>query len=236
MSPTVLLLLSILIVRVYGCHDSDNFKHRVRDLLGETKENQRTEFRQVFPTNYYVSHHYNTSLLCNDNPCCVFPAAVVLCDSWSQLLRHLHKENYRYVFIGDLISVLKDITKGKFQETPDLSIFPPVSSSPDALLSFTVAVLSRWEELECPSSVSGCVFPTAAPDQEEDEEDMMVSEGSEGNTDSQSLQDLEREGERGKRWSITAAPTNVGAVQFPFPGHVLWSFCLLWTALDWLDA
>ncbi|KAG5271791.1 hypothetical protein AALO_G00184030 [Alosa alosa] len=233
MSPTVLLLLSTLIVRVYGCQDPDPIESEVRSLLKDIKANQPTEFRHVFPTNYYVSHRYNTSLLCNDKPCCVYPAAFLLCDSWSRLLKHLHEENYRYKFIDHLIKVLKKITEGKIQEMPDLSIFPLVPSSPDELLSFTAAVLSRWEELECPSSVSGCMFPTAAPDQEdEEEEDMVVLKGNEGNAGSRPLHDLEREGERGRRWSITAAPTNVGAALFHFPGHVLWSLFLLWIALD----
>lgn len=228
MSPTVLLLLSILTKLVYGCQDSDPFN--VRDLLNETKENQITGFKQVFPINYYVSHRYNTSLLCNDNPCCVLPAAYVLRDSWSELLRHLHEKHYKYIFIEHLISVLKKMTEGKFQERPDLATFPVVHSSPDDLLSFTVAVFSRWGELDCPSSLRGCVFPTAAPDQEEDEE-VLELRGKEGNTE-RPLIELEREGERGRRWSMTAAPTNVGAALFHFPGHVIWSLCFLWIALD----
>lgn len=74
------------------------------------------------------------------------------------------------------------------------------------------------------------MFPTAAPDQEEDEE-VLELRGKEGNTE-RPLIELEREGERGRRWSMTAAPTNVGAALFHFPGHVIWSLCFLWIALD----
>ncbi|KAL2084002.1 hypothetical protein ACEWY4_019520 [Coilia grayii] len=223
MSPIVILLLFTLIpYRVYGCPTS---KYRVTSgqLLRETKEKQTLEFRRVFPTNYNVTHRYSASLLCNDRPCCVFSAAVVLRDSWLQLLKHLREENYIYVFIRSMIDLLKNITEEhqqRFLEKPDLSIFPSVSSSPEALLSFTVDVLSRWEELKCPAGVRDCEFYTAAPEEEEDGDYEVPYFGKEGN--SQSLQELE----------MTAAPTNTGAALFHFPGHVVWGVFLLWTALE----
>lgn len=44
--------------------------------------------------------------------CCVLPAAYVLRDSWSELLRHLDEKHYKYGFIEHLIIVLKKMTEG----------------------------------------------------------------------------------------------------------------------------
>ncbi|XP_063054894.1 uncharacterized protein zgc:174888 isoform X2 [Engraulis encrasicolus] len=214
MTPIVILLLFTLMrYPVCGC-PSKNSDTSGR-LLKEAKGEQTHEF------------------------CCVFSAAVVLRDAWLQLLKHLHKENYIYVFITSMIELLKNITEEhqqRFLEKPDLSIFPPVSSSPEDLLSFTADLLSRWEALPCTeASVTNCEFHPAAPE-EDDEEDDKVPSGASQEPRQEPPVEQGPSSQSQKDTGMTAAPsTNRGAaLLFHFPGHVvvsLWGIFLLWTAL-----
>ncbi|XP_028836993.1 uncharacterized protein LOC114790804 [Denticeps clupeoides] len=219
--PAPLLLLLTLTVPVSGCAD-DPSAQGVTSLL-VTIGSELRAFPEVFPTNYYVSHRYNGSLLCDKDPCCVFQAAVVLKDSWSRLLVHLPAVHLKQNFVLQLTHMLLTLTDPKIQGNKDLSSFPHVHSTPEELLHYTHSVLARWLKLDCPSGAGGCAFPTAAAIQG----DAGVDEEAGGEFAGR------REAERGKRWSsVFHVPTNAGMVRFHFPGLPLWTVSLLWTTLD----
>ncbi|KAJ0039423.1 hypothetical protein NL108_014548, partial [Boleophthalmus pectinirostris] len=67
--------------------------------------------RSVFPKDYYVKHHYTSSILCDNDPCCVFPAAIVLLDSWHVLIKNLYDEHINRSLIRDLKQTLEKIIK-----------------------------------------------------------------------------------------------------------------------------
>ncbi|XP_048008271.1 uncharacterized protein zgc:174888 isoform X2 [Megalobrama amblycephala] len=141
MSPTVLLLLSILTVQGSGCDDF--MKTTIRNLQ-DTINTERT-----------------------NGFCCVFSAAVFLSNSWSQLLQHLSRVHLKYKFVSELIYELDNIAKVKFPEQPDLYDFPSVQSSPEGLLSFTSSFFTQWLNLNCAFGEHHCIFPT--PNEEDQE-------------------------------------------------------------------
>ncbi|XP_070691703.1 uncharacterized protein [Pempheris klunzingeri] len=164
MSLPVLLLLSFLIVQCGGCgFDLEGVKN-----IKTTIDSNPTGFRTVFPKDYYVVHHYTKSMLCDTDPCCVFPAAIVLLNSWHVLLRNLWDEHLNYSLILDLKQTLDKIIKKnrnteRFQEETDLAQFSTLSSSPEELLAHTSDLLTRWLEVGCSPLIETCALPTLPP-------------------------------------------------------------------------
>ncbi|KAF7198939.1 uncharacterized protein zgc:174888 [Nothobranchius furzeri] len=164
MSLQVLLLLLLLIVQCGGC----DFDRKGVENIKATIESNPTGFRTVFPKDYYVVHHYTKSMLCETDPCCVFPAAVVLLDSWNELLGNLWGEHVNRSLILELkLTLDKIIDKNKnierFQEETDLSQFPTSSSSPEELLKLTSQLFERWLQVGCSSYTETCFPPTLPP-------------------------------------------------------------------------
>ncbi|XP_056126386.1 uncharacterized protein zgc:174888 [Rhinichthys klamathensis goyatoka] len=219
MSPTVLLLLSILTVQGSGCNDF--MKTTIRNLQDSVNIERRNGFPQVFPKNYVVSHYFNDSALCNE-PCCVFSAAVFLSNSWSQLFQHLSRVHLKYRFISELIYWLDSIAKEKFPDRPDLSDFPSVQTSPEGLLSFTSSVFTRWLDLNCAFGEHNCIFPTPS---EEDQENPKEGENVE-NREPVDEQQPVIEGETGKI-QLDRGPTN-SFTKTRCTGFTHWSLSFLW--------
>lgn len=164
MSLPVLLLLSFLTVQ---CCERD-FDFTVAKNIKTTIESNPTGFRQGFPKDYYVEHHYKSSMLCDSDPCCVFPAAVVLVDSWTVLLTNLWDEHINYTLISELKQLLDTIIQTnvhteRLQEETDISDLPSVRSSPEELLNLTAALFSSWIKVGCSASIKTCLPPTLAP-------------------------------------------------------------------------
>lgn len=164
MSLPVLLLLSLLTVQCGGCDfDWEGVKN-----IKTTIDSNPTGFRTVFPKDYYVVHRYRKSMLCDTDPCCVFPAAVVLLDSWHVLLRNLWDEHLNHSLILDLKQTLDKIIRKnrnteRFQEETDLAQFSTLSSSPEELLKLTSELFTRWLAVGCSSSIESCTLPTLPP-------------------------------------------------------------------------
>lgn len=164
MSLPVLLLLSLLTVQCGGC-DSDR---EAVENIKTTIDSNPTGFRTVFPKDYYVVHHYRRSMLCDTDPCCVFPAAVVLLDSWHVLLRNLWDEHLNHSLILDLRQTLDKIIKRnkntvRFQEETDLRQYPTSPTSPEDLLKLTSELFARWLDVGCSSTIKTCPLPTLPP-------------------------------------------------------------------------
>ncbi|KAM9852462.1 uncharacterized protein ACBR49_005530 [Aulostomus maculatus] len=164
MSLPVLLLLSLLTVQCGGC----GFDYEGVKNIKTTIDSNPTGFRRVFPKNYHVVHHYTKGMLCDTDPCCVFPAAIVLLDSWDVLLKNLWDEHLNHSLILDLKQTLdKIIRKNKntesFQGETDLAQYSPLSSSPEELLKLTSELLARWLEVGCLPSIETCSLPTLPP-------------------------------------------------------------------------
>lgn len=164
MSLPVLLLLSLLTVQCDGC---DRDWEGVKNIKMAIDSNP-TGFRTVFPKDYKVEHHYTKSLLCDTDPCCVFPAAVVLLDSWDVLRRNLWDEHLNHSLIIDLQQTLaKIIRKNKntqaFQEDTDLAQLSTNSSLPEDLLKLTSELFTRWLHVGCLPSIETCILPTLPP-------------------------------------------------------------------------
>ncbi|KAK2903142.1 hypothetical protein Q8A67_007855 [Cirrhinus molitorella] len=228
MSPTVLLLLSILTVQGSGCDDF--MKTTIRNLQDSIRIEKTSGFPQVFPKNYVVSHYFNDSALCNE-PCCVFIAAAFLSNSWIQLLQHLNRVHLKYSFISELIYTLENIAKEKIPDLPDISAFPSVQSSPEGLLSFTSTLFTRWLNLDCAFGEHHCIFPTPS---EEDEENPLSDE--EQNVENHKPVDEQQsviEGEKGKR-RLEQGPTS-SYTESLFSGFSHWTFSVLWitSSLIW---
>ncbi|XP_052434357.1 uncharacterized protein zgc:174888 isoform X1 [Carassius gibelio] len=225
MSPTVLLLLSILTVQGSGCDDF--MKTTIRNLQDSIHIEETSGFPQVFPKNYVVSHYFNDSALCNE-PCCVFSAAVFLSNSWIQLLQHLSRVHLKYRFISELVLTLDNIAKEKIPDRPDISAFPSVQSSPEGLLSFTSSLFTRWLILDCAFKEHHCVFPTPS------EEDQEISRSDEEeNVENHGHVDEQQpviEGETGKR-QFHQGPTNSYSESL-FPGFSYWTFSFLWITIS----
>ncbi|XP_043117834.1 uncharacterized protein zgc:174888 isoform X2 [Puntigrus tetrazona] len=213
MSPTVLLLLSILTVQGSGCDDF--MKTTIRNLQDSIRSEETSGFPEVFPKNYVVSHYFNDSALCNE-PCCVFSAAAFLSNSWIQLLQHLSRVHLKYRFISELILTLDKIAK---------------ESSPEGLLSFTSSLFTRWLSLDCAFQEHQCIFPTPS---EEDLKNMPSEE--ENNVENQEPVDEQWpgiEGEKGKR-QVNQGLTN-GYSRSLFSSYSHWTFYFLWitSSLIW---
>ncbi|XP_030640597.1 uncharacterized protein zgc:174888 [Chanos chanos] len=237
MSRSVLFVLSVFIVIGIGS-GCDDFMKTVVSKFQTTIDNERTKgFPQVFPVNYVVSHHYNASMLCSHDPCCVFVAAAVLSDSWSRLQGHLNRVHLKHELIIELQRTLDKLADGKFQESPDPSIFPVVQSSPGVLLSYTSGVFSRWMELDCVENQSSdCASPSVDEWEDGDGGDGVrrEEEEEEGGEREEGLHGLveerrpEREGERQRIWD-TPAPRNRDSEMRVFPGSSLWM--VTWTLM-----
>ncbi|KAM6994228.1 uncharacterized protein LKV04_006641 [Tautogolabrus adspersus] len=164
MSLPVLLLLSLLTVQCGGCDfDWEGVKN-----IKATIDSNPTGFRKVFPKDYYVVHHYTRSMLCDTDPCCVFPAAVVLLDSWHVLLRNLWDEHLNQSLILDLKQTLDKIIKRnknieRFHEETDLDNFSTLSTPPEELLKLTSELFTRWLDVGCSSGIETCTLPTLPP-------------------------------------------------------------------------
>ncbi|XP_054637232.1 uncharacterized protein zgc:174888 [Dunckerocampus dactyliophorus] len=167
MSLPVLLLLSLLTVQCGGC----DFDWDVVKNVKTTIDANPTGFRTVFPKNYYVSHHYTKSMLCDTDPCCVFPAAIVLLESWNVLLSNLWHEHLNRSLVFDFKHTLERIIRKnknteRFQEEIDPAQFSPLLSSPEELLKLTSEVFQRWLEVGCSPSIQVCDIPTLPPPME----------------------------------------------------------------------
>lgn len=164
MSLPVLLLLSLLTVQCGGCDfDLEGVKN-----IKRTIDSNPTGFRTVFPKDYYVEHRYTRSMLCDTDPCCVFPAAVVLLDSWHVLLRNLWDEHLNHSLIIDLKQTLDRIIRKnknteRFQEETDLAQYTALSSSPEELLKLTSELFTRWLDIGCSPLIETCTLPTLPP-------------------------------------------------------------------------
>ncbi|KAJ8289946.1 hypothetical protein GJAV_G00007040 [Gymnothorax javanicus] len=159
MSRSVFLLLSVLLVQGRECD------HFMRNIL--SIEDERRGFRQVFPKDYKVTHHYNVNLMDSSDPCGMLREAYMLSHSWSQLLLHLWEENMKYDFITQLKDKLDSITHKKFPQPPDASVFPTVSSTPEELLTFTSTFFDSWLKKNCPEPMELCDFPLPSTFREE---------------------------------------------------------------------
>nr|XP_020473288.1 uncharacterized protein LOC109970216 [Monopterus albus] len=166
MSLPVLLLLSLLTVQCSGCgFDLESVRN-----IRATIDSNTIGFRTVFPKDYSVVHHYTNSMLC-DSPCCVFPAAIVLLDSWNVLLINLWDEHLHYSLIQDIRQTLaKIINKNRntlrFQEETDLAQFCTVTSSPEELLNLTSKLFTQWIRFGCEPSIETCIPSTLPPSTE----------------------------------------------------------------------
>ncbi|XP_034467092.1 uncharacterized protein zgc:174888 [Hippoglossus hippoglossus] len=164
MSLPVLLLLSLWTVQCGGC----DFESQVVKHMKATIDSNPTGFRTVFPKDYYVVHHYTKNMLCDTDPCCVFPAAVVLLDSWHVLLRNLWDEHLNHSFILDLKQTLDRIIRKNsntemFLEETELSHFSTSSSSPEELLKLTSDLFTKWLDVGCLPDIKTCTLPTLPP-------------------------------------------------------------------------
>ncbi|KAG5856348.1 uncharacterized protein zgc:174888 [Anguilla anguilla] len=212
MSRPVFILLSVLLVQGRGC---DYFMKNLLSIM----ENEHGKFRKVFPIDYKVTHHYNDSLLSGSDPCRMVSVAYMLSDSWAQLRINLWEENIHNSFIMQLVEKLDNIFSGKLQKLPDPSVFPPVSSTPEALLGFTSAFFSTWLKERCPSPVEPCVFPSPTS---------FHKEGKRSNHApfNATLDEMEG-GKRPQRSEVP--PTSLATTTHP--SYIFWCFPLLWTVL-----
>ncbi|TNN02676.1 uncharacterized protein [Takifugu rubripes] len=168
MSLPVLLLLSLWTVHCGGCDfDWEGVKN-----LKTTIDSNPTGFRTVFPRDYHVVHHYKKSMLCDNDPCCVFPAAVVLLDFWDVLLKNIWDEHLNHSLIRDIKQTLDKIIRRnknaeRFQEEMNPAQFPRQPSSPEELLGLTSELFSRWLVVGCLPSIETCPLPSLNPFVEE---------------------------------------------------------------------
>ncbi|CAF97905.1 unnamed protein product [Tetraodon nigroviridis] len=107
-------------------------------------------------------------MFCDDDPCCVFPAAVVLLDSWEVLLTKLWDEHLNHSLIRDIKQTLDKIIRRnknaeRFQEEMDPAQFPRQPSSPEELLELTSELFSRWLKVGCMPSINTCPLPSLRP-------------------------------------------------------------------------
>ncbi|KAI7806511.1 uncharacterized protein zgc:174888 [Triplophysa rosa] len=223
MIPTVLLLLSVLTAQGCGCDDF--MKTTVKNLQNTINREKTTGFPQVFPKNYVVSHCFNDSAPCNES-CCVFRSAVFLSDSWIKLLQYLDRVHLKYMFISDLIYTLGKIAEETFLETPDVTAFPSIQSTPETLLSFTSSLFSRWLSLDCAFGKENCIFPI--PSQEEEDDDLISDEENMENNEQVDEHQPIIEGVKGKI-QFDPGPTS-GYTELCFPGVSWWTLSFLWIA------
>ncbi|XP_077455629.1 uncharacterized protein LOC144073567 [Stigmatopora argus] len=230
MSLPVLLLLSLLTVQCGGCE-----REVVKNVKTAIDANP-TGFRTVFPKDYYVSHYYTKSMLCDTDPCCVFPAAIVLLESWNVLLKNLWDEHLNQSLIFDLkqtldIIISKNKNTERLQEEMDLSQFSPLSSSPEELLKLTSELFSRWLEVGCSPSMEICELPTLAPPSQKKDKEYSPSRVRLLTTRaiSAKMEELHLAHMR----DVTQAPTSRAAPSFPVRPASAWSL-LLFRLYRWL--
>ncbi|XP_076010718.1 uncharacterized protein LOC143003851 [Genypterus blacodes] len=230
MSLQVLLLLSFLTVQCGGC----DFDWEVVKNIKATIDSNPNGFRTVFPKDYYVVHHYSNSMLCDTDPCCVFPAAVVLLDSWHVLLGNLWDEHLNYSLIMDLKQTLEKILRKnrhteRFQEETDLAGFSVTLSSPEELFNLTSELFNRWLKVGCSPSIHSCPLPTLAPTFVEKKE---YSPSRARLLTTRSISSAE-EGLNEKMVDITQPPSSSGTLPLSYSASV-WSpllFRLYWWLL-----
>ncbi|KTF91140.1 hypothetical protein cypCar_00027840, partial [Cyprinus carpio] len=120
----------------------------------------------------------------------------------------------------------------KIPDSPDVSDFPSVQSSPEGLLSFTSSLFTRWLDLNCAFGEHQCIFPTPS---EEDQDNPPLEEepNVENHEPVDEQQQPETEGETDKR-QLDECPTN-GYRESLFPGWSHWTFSFLWitSSLIW---
>lgn len=225
MKPPVLLLLLMLIVRCGGCND---FLKGAVGKLKETINTNHAGFREVFPIDYKISHHYDGSLLCSDS-CCVYRSAAVLSDSWNQLLKKLWPVNHKFKIIEELSDALDKIAKMRLQEEPDVTILPHRSSVPEDLLNYTSVLFSAYLKLDphCSTSEGKCLFLTETPPIEAEEQEQPPSRHRLLTTRNVRQ---EREGERENMFDYTHPLSNGDQSCVRFPGLLAYS-CHLGTLL-----
>ena len=109
----------------------------------------------------------------------------------------------------------------RFLETPDPSVFPPVSSTPEALLAFTSTFFSTFLKQQCRFPVEQCEFPLPSSFKEE------------GKTSTpSSFTTTEGRVEGGKRQQRSGAPQISLAMSTHLPlSYIFWCFPLLWTVV-----
>uniref|UniRef100_A0A3B3DCW8 Uncharacterized protein n=1 Tax=Oryzias melastigma TaxID=30732 RepID=A0A3B3DCW8_ORYME len=153
-SSPVLLLLSLLTVQCGGCN------------FDQSNESFYDGLSCIMHANFGAA-----VLFCPSLQCCVFPAAVVLLNSWDVLYTNLWDEHVNYSLIFDLKETLvlilsKNINTERFQEDTDLAQFSTVSSSPEELLKLTSELFTRWLKVACLPSLKTCQLPTLPPSEE----------------------------------------------------------------------
>ncbi|KAJ0000490.1 hypothetical protein NQD34_012332 [Periophthalmus magnuspinnatus] len=163
MSLPVLLFLSLWTAQCGGCGSDVGSVDNIKTTIDMNAKG----FRSVFPKDYYIKHRYTRRILCDD-PCCVFPAAIVLLDSWHVLIKNLYDEHINRSLIRDLKQTLEKIIKSnrnteRFQEVTDLDQLSLNDSRPEELLNFTSELFSRWIEVRCAPSIETCSPSTLPP-------------------------------------------------------------------------
>uniref|UniRef100_A0A669BS02 Uncharacterized protein n=2 Tax=Oreochromis TaxID=8139 RepID=A0A669BS02_ORENI len=157
MSPTVLLLLSLLTAPCGGCEfDLEGVKN-IKGTIDSSSAGFVSETLFTFP-NFGV-----VVLLRFSSQCCVFPAAYVLLDSWQVLLTNLWEEHLNHSLVVELTRTLDKITSTNRNMETDLSQFSLVSSSPEELLKLTSELFSRWIQIGCPPTIETCTLPNLPP-------------------------------------------------------------------------
>uniref|UniRef100_A0A671XIS1 Uncharacterized LOC115566682 n=1 Tax=Sparus aurata TaxID=8175 RepID=A0A671XIS1_SPAAU len=152
MPRTVLLLLSLLTVQCGGCGFETEGVKNIKTTIDSN------------PTGF----------------CCVFPAAVVMLNSWHVLLRNLWDEHLNHSFILDIQQTLERIIKkNRYTEETDLDQFSRLYSSPEELLNLTSELFAQWLKVGCEPSTETCSLPTLPPsverkDYEEVQPVMMI--------------------------------------------------------------
>lgn len=240
MSLPVLLLLSLLTVQCGGC----DFEWESVKNIKTTIDSNPTGFRSVFPKDYYVVHRYTKNMLCDTDPCCVFPAAVVLLDSWHVLLRNLWDQHLNYSLILDLKQTLdriiqKNRNTERFQEETDLTQFSKSSSSPEELLNLTSELFTRWLVVGCSPSIETCTLATLPPSVERKDygpsrvrllTTRAVSSEEEKEAEEEEEEEEPEEGQPDRMIDITQPPFNSAPPSLSFYAS-LWSpllFRLYW--------
>uniref|UniRef100_A0A8C6T409 Uncharacterized protein n=1 Tax=Neogobius melanostomus TaxID=47308 RepID=A0A8C6T409_9GOBI len=154
MPNPVLLLLLLWIVQCGGCGS---------DLEGV--RNIKTTIDMNLDTSVL---HLKLILVLSCLQCCVFPAAVVLLDSWHVLLRNLWDEHLNRSLVHcSICFYLKTEKMIKATESlTDMNLLSAHSSPPEELLRLTSELLSRWIEVACNDSLKSCSLPTLPPNVE----------------------------------------------------------------------
>ncbi|KAM9807232.1 uncharacterized protein zgc:174888 [Syngnathus typhle] len=228
MSLPVLILLSLLTVQCGGC-DLEVVKN-VKTAIDANPNG----FRTVFPKDYYVLHHYTKSMLRDTDPCCIFPAAIVLLESWNVLLRNLWDEHLNHSLIFDLkqtldIIIKKNKNSEKLRYEMDPSQFSPLFSSPEELLKLTSELFTQWLEVGCSPSMEICEPPTLLPSAEKKE----YSPSRVRLLTTRAIRSSKEETELARLRDVTPAPSGRGTASLSVHPASAWSL-LLFRLYRWL--